>query len=183
MTIEAKPLSNSQVTAAKDVIKAAESERRASERFTARVAKLRESGVTADDIKDGGRLLADFQRLTAETILNEKELTMWANEELAQTKTVNGKRVNMPRGAVIKRVNSVIRRIREKLAAAPAGDGKAKGKSSNGAGKAKRSSTQVFFDTLDGYVKAFADEKASDKFEFDTKIARAAFVKLLKELK
>jgi hypothetical protein len=181
-------LSNAQTAAAFAVIKAADSAGRADATLTERAQDMREAGFKSEDISGKGQHFAAFQRLTAETILTPKQFETWGNAEMTSKVRKDGKQVNTARGLLVDRVNSVIKRVRDRLAkleAAPASDGKGKGKgaSNKGAGKAKRSSTQVFFDTLDGYVKAFAKDDASDKFEFDTKIARAAFVKLLKELK
>lgn len=172
MTIEAKPLSNSQVKLAQDTIKAAVSADRADNTLTKRVDALRKSGVSADDIKGGGRLFADFQRITAETALTAAQFATWSDESLAQGKTIKGKRVDTERGKLVKRINSIVARVRAKL----------KVPTKKGA-TAKRSATDVFFDTVDKYVKAFAQDGASDKFDFDPTIARAALVKLIKEIK
>lgn len=53
-----------------------------------------------------------------------------------------------------------------------------------GADAAKpRTATQIFFDMVDTYTKAFADDKAGDKFDFDPILARKYLVAMIKELK
>jgi hypothetical protein len=179
-------LSNAQTAAAFAVVKAAIVADRADTSLSARTQDLRDAGFKAEDISGKGQHFAAFQRLTAETILTAKQLETWGNVELTSKIRKDGKQVNTARGHLVDRVNSVIRRVRDRLAkleAAPASEGKGKGKSSNGAGKAKRSSTQVFFDTLDKYVAEFAKDTAPEKFEFDPKLARKHLVALIKDLK
>ena len=172
MTIESKPLSNSQVKAAQDTIKAAVSADRADTTLAKRVDALRKSGVSADDIKGGGRLFADFQRVAAETALTGAQFATWSDDSLAQGKTIKGKRVDTERGRLVKRVNSIVARVRAKLKV-PAKKG----------ATAKRSATEVFFDTIDKYVAAFGKDDASNKFDFDPVAARKHLAALIKELK
>lgn len=180
-------LSNAQTAAAFAVIKAADSAGRADATLTERAQDMREAGFKAEDIAGKGQHFAAFQRLTAETILTAKQFETWGNAELASKIRKDDKQVNTARGLLVDRVNSVIKRVRDRLAKleeTPAEtDGKGKAASGKGAGKARRSSTQVFFDTLDGYIKAFAKDDASDKFEFDPKLARELIAAMLTKLR
>lgn len=173
-TLETTPMtfSNTQNVAAINAIKAALSADKATAKLDGAVATLRDSGITSDDISNGGKYLSDFQRLCAETSLNSRQFAKWSDDSLAQGKTINGKRVDTERGKLVKRVNSIVARIRAKLKE-PAKKGK----------RTTKSPTQKFFGTLDEYIKRFAADDASDKFDFDPTIARAAFVELAKKLK
>ena len=181
-------LSNAQTAAAFAAVKAAIAAGKADATLTDRARDLRDAGFKSADIAGKGQHFGDFQRLVAETALTSKQLATWSNTELAsKVRDKSGKQTNTARGLLVDRVNSIVKRVRDRLAKlenepADASKGKAKGKST-GAGKAKRSSTEVFFATIDDYIKKFGGDDASDKFDFDPKIARAALVKLIKELK
>lgn len=164
--------SNTQNDAAIDAIKAAVSADKATAKLDNAVATLRDAGIASDDISKDGKHLTDFQRLCAETSLNAKQFATWSDDSLAQGKTINGKRVDTERGKLVKRVNSIVARIRAKLKE-PVKKGT----------RATKSPTEKFFNTLDDYIKRFAADDASDKFDFDPTIARAAFVDLAKQLK
>jgi hypothetical protein len=58
----------------------------------------------------------------------------------------------------------------------------AKPKEKRGA-KEKTTPTQAFFKQIDAYVERLAKDDASDKFEFDPVVARAALVAMLKTLR
>jgi hypothetical protein len=127
-------LSNAQTAAAFAVVKAAIVADRADTSLSARTQDLRDAGFKAEDISGKGQHFAAFQRLTAETILTAKQLETWGNVELTSKIRKDGKQVNTARGHLVDRVNSVIRRVRDRLAkleAAPASEGKGKGKSRN----------------------------------------------------
>jgi hypothetical protein len=49
--------------------------------------------------------------------------------------------------------------------------------------KEKTTATQGFFKVMDGYVERLAKHDASDKFDFDPLMARAALVAMLKQLR
>jgi hypothetical protein len=164
--------SNTQNDAAINAIKAAVSADKATAKLDNAVATLRDAGITSDDISKDGKHLTDFQHLCAETSLNAKQFATWSDDSLAQGKTINGKRVDTERGKLVKRVNSIVARIRAKLKE-PVKKGT----------RATKSPTEKFFNTLDDYIKRFAAGDASDKFDFDPTIARAAFVDLAKKLK
>lgn len=164
--------SDTQNNAAINAIKAAVSADKATSKLDDAVATLRDSGITSDDISNGGKYLSDFQRLCAETSLNAKQFATWSDDSLAQGKTINGKRVDTERGKLVKRVNSIVARIRAKLKE-PVKKGT----------RATKSPTEKFFAIMDDYIKRFAADDASDKFDFDPTIARAAFVDLAKKLK
>lgn len=181
-------LSNTQTAAAFAAIKAAESSSRADATLTERARDMFDAGFKSSDIAGKGQHFTAFQSLTAETILTPKQFETWGNAELASKVRKDGKQVNTARGLLVDRVNSVIKRVRDRLAkleSAPAdASGKANGAAkANGAGKAKRSSTDVFFATIDDYIKKFAQDGASDKFDFDPKLARDHLVALIKELR
>lgn len=163
---------NTQRDAAVNVIKAAVSAGKADATLSDRAAKLVEAGITAKDISKDGAHLSAFQSLTAETSLTAKQFATWSDTSLAQGVTVDGKRVDTERGKLVKRVNSVVARIRAKLKE-PATRGT----------RTTKTPTQKFFAMLDEYVERFGKDGASDAFEFDPTVARAAFVKLIKELK
>lgn len=179
-------LSNAQTAAAFAVIKAAVSADRADSTLTDKARDMRDAGFKAEDIAGKGQHFAAFQKLTAETALTAQQHATWSNTELAIKVRKDGKQLNTPRGLLVDRVNSIIKRVRDRLAkldAEPASEGKAKGAGNKGAGKAKRSSADVFFATVDDYIKKFSADDASDKFEFDTKLARGHLVAMLKELR
>ena len=146
-----------------------------------RASDLVKAGVTAERISRDGDLLAQFQDVTAEAILSKAELAIYGDTSLAvklSTKGADGKRkqTNTPRGLLVDRVNSAIRNIRKAIEEVLA-DPKARGT------KERKTPTQAFFETMDGYVERFTKADASDTFDFDCITAKAALVAMLKQLR
>ena len=144
------------------------------ERATGRiVVKLIQEGVGTADISKGGRYLAAFMEGVASAVLTEKQLKVWDDTSLATR--AGGQHTE--RGQLMTRVSSRASKVRaafKALAEEPADRG-ARGQNS--------SPTQTFFKVIDKYVERFAKEDASDKFDFDPKLARQRLVALVKELK
>lgn len=144
-------------------------------------AELIAADVTPARIARDGDLLAQFQEVTAAAVLSKADLATWGDTSLAakiSTKGADGKRkqTNTPRGLLVDRVNSIIKRIRDAITEVLA-DPKARGT------KERNTPTQSFFKTIDGYVERFAKDDASDTFDFDTLEARAALVAMLSKLR
>lgn len=161
-----------QSNAAINAAKAAVASDKATGTLENRAAELVKAGITVEDISRDGRFLNEFQRIMAETALTAKQFATWGDDSLAQGKVVNGKRVDSERGTLVKRVNSLIRNVRNKM----------KEPAKTGA-RSTSTPTEKFFKVLDDYVERFGKDNASDVFDFDPQTARVAFVKLIKELK
>ncbi len=147
---------NTQRDAAINAIKAAAASDKADNRLASAAADLVESGVKADDIKAGGDHLKEFQDIAAQSTLTSKQYATWADESLAQGKTVDGKRVDTERGKLVKRVNSFIARVRGKMTAPV----------KKGAAGPTRSLDQIIAEQCDAWIKRIAKDKDSENFKF-----------------
>lgn len=147
---------NTQRDAAINAAKAAASADRADNKLAIASADLVESGITAKDISKGGDYLAEFQDIAAQATLGAKAYATWADTSLAQGKTVNGKRVDTPRGKLVKQVNSFVARVRGKMAA-PA---------KRGAAGPTRTLDQIIVEQCDAWIKRIAKDKDSENFKF-----------------
>ena len=183
-------LTNSQIVAVDDTISAAISAERAEGRLDKSALELIKSGFKPEFIAAGGSHLGWMQERVARATLTEKQFKVWANVELASSFKKGKKTVKTERGNLIDRVNGRIRRIRESMKrvanpeeAGSAGSETKKSGAGAGAGGRKSTPTETFFKALDGYVQRFAKDDASDKFQFDPRLARERLVALIKELK
>ena len=147
---------NTQRDAAINAIKAAASADRADNKLALAASDLVESGIAVDDIKAGGKHLKEFQDIAAQSTLTEKQYATWADDSLAQGKTVNGKRVDTPRGKLVKQVNSFIARVRAKMAT-PA---------KKGAQGPARRLDQIIAEQCDAWIKRISKDKDSENFKF-----------------
>ena len=159
-----------------DAAKASAKLESATRSLDASAAALADAGVGIADISRDGVHLADFQRITAETALTEKQFATWADTDLAMKIRVDGKQVNTERGKLVDRVNSLIRNVRNAMK-------RAEEKPSNGAGAKKNTPTESFLKVVDDYIARFSKDDASDKFDFDPKVARKHLVAMLKDVK
>jgi len=151
-----KELSNAQRNAAIEAIKAAKSVAGADNKLAARAADLLDAGITAPMIGKGGDYLAAFQHVAAETTLTEKQFETWGDTSLAQGKSVNGKRVDTPRGKLVKQVNAIVARVRNKL----------KEPVKTGAQGQRRSMDQMIAETCDKWIKRITENKDKETFNF-----------------
>ena len=154
---------------------------KAQDTLDARASDLLKVNVASADIGRDGVHLAEFQDVTARVALTAAELAVYADTSLAskiRTKAPDGKvkQVNTPRGKLVDRVNSIVKRVRDAMARIEK-EGVTRGP------KEKSTPTQAFFKAIDGYVERFAKTDASDAFEFDPTVARAALVAMLKTLR
>ena len=154
---------------------------KAQDTLDARASDLLKIKVASADIGRDGVHLAAFQDVTARVALTAAELATYSDTSLAskiRTKTPDGKvkQVNTPRGKLVDRVNSIVKRVRDAMARIEK-DGVTRGP------KEKSTPTEAFFKVVDGYVERFAKPESSDVFDFDTVAARAALVAMLKTLR
>jgi len=159
---------NTQRDAAINAIKAAASADRANNRLETSALALVDAGISAKDISKDGAHLAEFQSITAETILSAKAFATWADTSLAQGKMVNGKRVDSARGKLVKQVNSFVARVRAKMQE-PA---------KRGAQGPARTLDQMIVDQCDKWMKRIAKDKDNEKFQFGDADPVAAFTAL-----
>ena len=154
---------------------------KAQDTLDARASDMLKAGITSTGIARDGEHLAAFQDVTARVALTAAELAVYSDTSLAskiRTKTPDGKvtQVNTPRGKLVDRVNSIVKRVRDAMARIEK-EGVTRGP------KEKSTPTQAFFKAIDGYVERFAKDDASDTFDFDPVVARAALVAMLKTLR
>jgi hypothetical protein len=154
---------------------------KAQDTLDARASDMLKAGVASADIGRDGAHLAEFQEVTARVALSAAELVTYADTSLAskiRTKDADGKtkQVNTPRGKLVDRVNSIVKRVRDAMARIEK-EGVTRGP------KEKSTPTEAFFKAIDGYVERFAKTDASDVFDFDPTVARAALVAMLKTLR
>jgi len=172
LATEAATLSNAQRDAAIPAIKAGEAVTKANATLAVRAHKLMLAGITPADISRGGKLLAAFQKLTAETILTAAQLKTWGDASLAaKPRDASGKQVNSERGKLIDRVNSCVRNVRAAMADAEAADapeGKGGGK---GAGASKSAPHAVDLNKVAEVRKRIVTLAASDKPADKEKVA------------
>lgn len=154
---------------------------KAQDTLDAKAQDMLKAGIASTGIARDGEHLAEFQEVTARVALTAAELAVYSDTSLAakiRTKAPDGKvkQVNTPRGKLVDRVNSIVKRVRDAMARIEK-EGVTRGP------KEKSTPTQAFFRVIDGYVERFAPDDASDTFDFDPVVARAALVAMLKTLR
>ena len=140
-------------------------------RMTRLVQPLVKLNITPDDIKGTGKYYADLKDAVARAYLTPKQYAIYSNKELSQAEGTE-------RGKHVRNVGSSTSKVRDailKAMANPAGKRGARGKN--------KTPTEAFFESMVKYVDRFSKEDASDKFDFDPKLARQRLVALVKELK
>lgn len=142
-----------------------------------RMAKLVEPlvklDVLPDDLKGGGKYHADLKDGVAQAYLTPAQYKVFADTTLATR--IKGELT--PRGTLQQKVSPNVDKVRKAIIAAMALPKEKRGKVE------KATPTQGFFKAIDGYVERLAKPDASDKFEFDPTVARAALVAMLKQLR
>ena len=134
------------------------------------VKPLAEIGMTRADISRDGKYYDELKDAVARVYLTPAQYKVFADKTLTQAE-------GSPRRELAGRVSSSVGKVRDailKAMEAPAARG-ARGKN--------KTPTEAFFDSLVKYVDRFSKEDASDKFDFDPKLARQRLVALVKELK
>ena len=137
------------------------------------VAPLVKLDMLPDDLKGGGKYHADLKDGVAQTYLTPAQYKVFSDTTLA----IKIKGELTPRGTLQTKVSSNVDKVRKAILVAMA-----KPKEKRGA-KEKTTPTQAFFKQIDAYVERLAKDDASDKFEFDPVVARAALVAMLKTLR
>jgi hypothetical protein len=169
-------ISNTTTVLFSDAAKASANLERGKNSLASAASALIEAGISVADISRDGVYLAEFQRITAEIVLTSKQFATWSDTELAIKVRVDGKQVNTERGKLVDRVNSLIRNVRNAMK-------RAEEKPSNGAGAKKNTPTGSFLKVVDDYIARFSKDDASNKFNFDPKVARKHLVAMLKDIK
>jgi hypothetical protein len=137
------------------------------------VAPLVKMDVLPDDLKGGGKYHADLKDGVAQAYLTPAQYKVFADTTLATR--IKGELT--PRGTLQQKVSPNVDKVRKAIVAAMALPKEKRGKVE------KNTPTQVFFKTIDTMVERFAKPDASDKFDFDPVVARAALVAMLKTLR
>lgn len=137
------------------------------------VAPLVKLDVAPADLKGGGKYHEDLKSGVAQAYLTPAQYKVFADTTLA----IKVKGELTPRGKLQTKVSSNVDKVRKAIVAAMALPAEKRGKVE------KATPTQVFFKTIDQMVERFAKPDASDKFEFDPVVARAALVAMLKNLR
>ena len=109
---------NSQTTALIEAIKSAGKVDNAQVAFAKRVAAMRESGFKPEWLDTKSDQIELIRKVVAETALNAKDQAIWADTSLAVKVKVAGsdKRVDTPRGKLVKLVDQRIARLRKAMA-------------------------------------------------------------------
>ena len=137
------------------------------------VAPLVKLDVLPDDMKGGGKYHADLKDGVAQAYLTPAEYKVFNDTSLS----IKVKGELTPRGTLQTRVSSNVDKVRKAIIAAMALPKEKRGKVE------KATPTEGFFKAIDGYVERLAKPDASDKFDFDPVVARAALVAMLKTLR
>ena len=137
------------------------------------VAPLVKLDIKPEDLKGSGAYYADLKDATAQAYLTPAKYKIFADESLAQ----RTKGELTERGTIIAGVSSNVDKVRKAIITAMAAPKEKRG------AKEKTTPTQAFFKQIDAYVERLAKDDASDKFEFDPVVARAALVAMLKNLR
>ena len=166
MTITNNPASAAFVAIAKEV-------KGHGSRMAKWVKPLVELKVKPEDLsgKDKGKYYPDLKDAVARAYLTPKQYAIYSNKELSQAEGTE-------RGKHVRNVGSSTSKVRDailKAMAEPGGKRGARGKNA--------SPTESFFKTIDNYIARFAKDDASDKFDFDPRLAREHLVALVKAMK
>jgi len=144
------------------------------ERMAKLVKPLADAKVSAADLKPGGLYYDMLIDGVAQAYLSPTEYKIWADTSLATS--VKGEKTE--RGKLQPRVTSNVSKVRNAILEACGLTGKKKKESS-----APRTATQIFFDTMDEFAVKLSADDASDKYEFDPRLARDAIIAMVKTLK
>jgi hypothetical protein len=134
------------------------------------IAPLVKLDLTAADIKGGGKYYADLKDGVAQAYLTPAQYKVFCDKTLSQAE-------GTPRGKYVRDVGSSTTKVRAAILREMAKPKEKRGKVE------KTTPTQAFFKQIDAYVERLAKDDASDKFEFDPVVARAALVAMLKTLR
>ena len=137
------------------------------------VAPLVKLDVAPADLKGGGKYHADLKDGVAQTYLTPAQYKVFADTTLA----IKVKGELTPRGKLQTKVSSNVDKVRAAILREMALPKEKRGKVE------KATPTEVFFKTINTLVERFAKPDASDKFDFDPVVARAALVAMLKNLR
>ena len=142
-------------------------------RMSKLVAPLVKLDVLPDDLKGGGKYHDDLKQAVAQAYLTPAQYKLFCDTSLS----IKVKGELTERGALLPKVSSNVDKVRKAIIAALALPKEKRGKVE------KATPTEGFFKAIDGYVERFAKPDASDKFDFDPVVARAALVAMLKTLR
>lgn len=108
---------NSQMTTLVDAIKAVGKVDNAQVAFAKRVASMKDAGFKAEWFETKSERIEEIRAVIAQTALTSAQYTIWADISLAKKVSVKGsdKRIDTPRGKLVKQVDQRIARLRKAL--------------------------------------------------------------------
>ena len=114
-------LTNTQTSTLIEAIKSSGKVENAQVAFAKRVVAMREAGFKSEWLETNSDQIERIRKVVAETALNAKDQAIWSNTSLAVKVKVVGsdKRVDTPRGKLVKLVNQRIARLRKALSESP----------------------------------------------------------------
>lgn len=114
-------LTNTQTATLIEAIKSAGKVDNAQVAFAKRVDAMREAGFKAEWLETKSDQIELIRKVVAETALNAKDQAIWSDTSLAVKVKVAGsdKRIDTPRGKLVKLVDQRVARLRKAMSEAP----------------------------------------------------------------